>query len=282
VAADDTWRDRAVELDGVRVRYREAGEGPPIVFVHGVYVGGALWNEVAERLDGFRRILPTWPLGAHRDPAPGADLSARATARRIPALLESLGLDDVTLVGNDTGGGLCLASLGTGHPGLARLGRLVLTNCDSYEHFPPKGFDTMVALTRRVPPLGRLLLRALATGPGRRMFLKAVCASPPSGDRVAAIFEAFATSPAARRDGLRVTQSLEPSVTLDAVSAIEAFGAPVLLAWGDRDKLFPLDHARRLEADFPDARLTVVEGSSTYVMLDAPDRLAGEIRAFAS
>src|SRR5207302_1156867 len=97
----------------------------------GVYVGGSLWQGVADRLDGFCCVLPTWPLGAHADPSPPADLSARAAARRIPAFLELLDLDDVTLVGNDTGGGLCLAALGSGHPGLERIGRLVLTNCDS-------------------------------------------------------------------------------------------------------------------------------------------------------
>ena len=81
----------------------------------------------------MRCIVPTWPLGAHADPAPAANLSARATAKRIPDFLEALDLRDVTLVGNDTGGGLCLAALGTERPGLERIGRLVLTNCDSYE-----------------------------------------------------------------------------------------------------------------------------------------------------
>ena len=146
--------EQAIELDGVTLRVHVTGDGPTIVFVHGVWVAGPLWDDVVQRLDGMRCIVPTWPLGAHADPAPAADLSARATARRIPELLETLDLRDVTLVGNDTGGGLCLAALGTQHPGLQRIGRLVLTNCDSYEHFPPKGFDTMVALMRRSPGLG--------------------------------------------------------------------------------------------------------------------------------
>ena len=277
---DRAWQEGTVELDGVAVRYRASGDGPPIVFVHGVWVGGSLWDDVAERLSGFRCILPTWPLGAHRDPAPDADLSALATTKRIPAFLEALELDDVTLVGNDTGGGLCLAALGTAHPGLERIGRLVLTNCDSYEHFPPKGFDAMVELTRAVPLLGKLLLRGFATGPGRSLFLEAVCVTPPKGDRAASIFEAFATSSAARADALRVTQSLRPSVTLDAVDALRAFTKPVLLAWGDTDKLFPLGHARRLEADFPDATLEVIAGASTFVMLDRPEELAGAITRF--
>jgi pimeloyl-ACP methyl ester carboxylesterase len=110
-----------------------------IVFVRGVGRRAAR-DDVVEHPDGMRCIVPTWPLGAHANPAPAADLSARARARRIPELLETLDLRDVTLVGNDTGGGLCLAALGTQHPGLQRTRRLVLTNCDSYEHFPPEGF----------------------------------------------------------------------------------------------------------------------------------------------
>ena len=212
----------AVVVDGVTVRYHTHGDGPPVVFVHGVYVGGSLWDELVGRLDGLRCIVPTWPLGAHRDPAPDADLSARATARRIPAFLEALDLHDVTLVGNDTGGGLCLAALGSGHPGLERIGRLVLTNCDSYEHFPPKGFDRIAGMARRFPPAVAGLLRLFATKPGQRMFLKSVCTNPPTGEAARRVFEAFPDSKGARRDALRVTQSLEPSVTLDAVDALES------------------------------------------------------------
>jgi len=156
----------------------------------------------------------------------------------------------------------------------------VLTNCDSYEHFPPKGFDVMVKMTRGAPLLGKALLRTFTTGPGGGYFLKSVCVRPPKGERAVAIFEGFAESKATRRDALRVTQSLHPSVTLDALDALRAFTKPVLLAWGESDKLFPLDHARRLEADFTDARLEVIPDASTFVMLDQPDALAKAISEF--
>lgn len=269
-----------VTVDGADIAYREVGSGPPIVFVHGVYVAGALWDDVASRLPGNRCIAPTWPLGAHGPVDARADLSARAAARRIPAFLDALDLHDVTLVGNDTGGGLCLASLGSGLPGLDRIARLVLTNCDSYEHFPPKGFDGLVKLCRVAAPVGRVVLRFLASGPGQRLFLKSVCKRPPTGERVREIFGEFATSSVARRDALRVTQSLEPSVTLEAVDALRAFSKPVLLPWGDADKLFPVEHAERLQADFPNARLQVITRASTYVMLDDPTTLAASIERF--
>jgi pimeloyl-ACP methyl ester carboxylesterase len=272
--------DAVIELGGATIRYRDTGTGPTIVFVHGVYVGGGLWHDVVDRLDGYRCIVPTWPLGAHEDPAPHADLSARAVAAMIPAFLDSLDVHDVTLVGNDTGGGLCLAALATGHVGLGRIARLVLTNCDSYEHFPPKGFDRIASISRKVPAFGRAFIRFLSSKPGRKFFMKAVTVRRPAPDVADRVFGAFATSKAARADALRTTQSLEASITLDSVDALRAFDRPVLLAWGDTDKLFPLAHAERLQGDFPDARLRPIAGAATYVMLDQPDELARAIDEF--
>jgi pimeloyl-ACP methyl ester carboxylesterase len=277
---DDQPPDRSVEIGGATIRYRRVGSGPTVVFVHGVYVAGALWDDVVERLGGFDCIVPTWPLGAHEDPAPTADLSAPACAVRIPAFLEALDLTDVTLVGNDTGGGLCLASLACGHPGLSRIGRLVLTNCDSYEHFPPGSFAKIAAISRKVPPIGTAFIRFLSSSPGRRFFMKAVCLAPPASERADAVFGAFPTSKAARRDALRTTQSLMPSVTLDAVDALRSFDRPVLLAWGTSDELFPIAHAERLQRDFDDASLVPIADAATYVMLDRPDELARAIIDF--
>jgi len=271
------WTNDTVVVDGATVRYRTTGEGPTIVFVHGVYVGGSLWDALVERLPGFRCIVPTWPLGANVDHSPTADLSALAAAARIPHCLAALDLHDVTLVGNDTGGGLCLASLAVDH---SRLARLVLTNCDSYEHFPPKGFDRIAAMSRTLPFMGKAFIKFLSSGPGRKFFLKAVCVHPPTGAAALRIFEGFATSKAARKDALAITKSLQPSVTLDAVPALQAFTKPVLLAWGEHDELFPIEHAERLHADFPNATLVKIADARAYVMIDQPDAVAAAITTF--
>ena len=227
---------------------------------------------------GFRCIAPTWPLGAHSTPTDGADLGAEAAARRIVHFMEALDLTDVTVVANDTGGGLVLASLGD--PGLdtSRIARLVLTNCDSYEHFPPGSFAQIVKLCRVSSRVGGGIVRLLATGPGQSFFLKAVSKHPPSRERQREIFGAFATSGAARRDAVTVTASLDPALTLRAAPAIEAFDKPVTLTWGTEDQLFPLDHARRLRDAFPHATLIEIPDCSAFVMLDAPGKLAEAIR----
>jgi pimeloyl-ACP methyl ester carboxylesterase len=247
--------------------------------VHGVYVTGALWNDVVAELgDGFRCIAPTWPLGAHSKLTDGADLGAEAASRRIVHFMEALDLTDVTVVANDTGGGLVLASLGD--PGLdtSRIARLVLTNCDSYEHFPPGSFAQIVKLCRFSPTVGGGIVRMLATGPGQSFFLKAVSKHPPTSERQREIFGAFATSGAARRDAVTVTGSLDPALTLRAAPAIEAFDRPVVLPWGTDDKLFPLDHARRLRDAFPHSTLIEIPDCSAFVMIDAPGKLADAIR----
>src|SRR5512133_1142640 len=112
------------------IHYRDAGDGPPVVFLHGLLVDGTLWRKVTPLLEGDARcIAPDLPLGSHRI-ALGLD-SEGATpagiARLVGDLLAALDLDDVTLVGNDTGGVISqLVALDHGE----RLGRLVLTNCD--------------------------------------------------------------------------------------------------------------------------------------------------------
>ena len=268
-----------VRVDGLDIEYTDTGTGPTVLFVHGVYVTGALWNDVVAELgDVFRCIAPTWPLGAHNTPTDGADLGAEAAARRIVHFMEALDLTDVTVVANDTGGGLVLASLGDPTLDTSRIARLVLTNCDSYEHFPPGSFAQIVKLCRFSPTVGGGIVRLLATGPGQGFFLKAVSKHPPTSERQREIFGAFATSGAARRDAVTVTGSLDPALTLRAAPAIEAFDRPVVLAWGTEDKLFPLDHARRLRDAFPHATLIEIPDSSAFVMLDAPAVLAEAIR----
>ncbi len=103
-----------IDLPQGRIQYRLAGPqdsaDPPVVFVHGVLVNHELWTGVADELArrGVRSYALDLPLGAHTQAMRAdADLSPQGLARLILAFLEAMGLTDVTLVGNDTGGALC-------------------------------------------------------------------------------------------------------------------------------------------------------------------------------
>jgi pimeloyl-ACP methyl ester carboxylesterase len=270
-------------VDGAHIDYEDTGAGPVVVFVHGVYVTGAIWHRVVTAIgDRARCIVPTWPLGAHEPADSGVDLSAAATARRIVGFVEALDLHGVTLVANDTGGGLVLAALGDPTLDTSRIGGLVFTNCDSYEHFPPGQFRVLVKLCQLSPRLGSAVLGALSTKPGLNVFLRAVCKQPVTEAEKSAIFGSFLTNSATRRQAAAVTASLDPSLTLRAVPAIRAFPGAVTLAWATGDPMFPLDHARRLAADFPNSQLIEIADSLTYVMLDAPEPLAEAISSMVA
>src|SRR5205807_7841675 len=124
------------EISAGRIRYRELGNGSPIVFLHGIVANGALWRRVAPRLAGDHRcVVPDWPLGSHElGLKPGVDMSLPGLADLVGDFLAALGLDDVTLVANDTGGAIA-QWVAIRHP--ERLARLVLTPCDAFANFLP-------------------------------------------------------------------------------------------------------------------------------------------------
>jgi len=273
-----------VVLDDARIEYTDTGAGSPVVFVHGAYVTGALWDDVIASLSAHHRcIAPTWPFGAQRQPVgDGVDVGVIAAGRRIIALLDELDLRDVTLVANDSGGGVLLSALGILGLDWSLVSRLVFTNCDSFEHFPPKSFAPLVKLCRASGTAGALALRALATPPGLAFFKRAVTKNGIAAERDPAIFGGFLRSGEVRRDAVRFSAALNPRHTAAAAPAIEKWSKPVLLVWGTEDDLFPVSHAERLAGAFPHATLRLVEGSSTYVMLDRTDETASAIAAFAA
>jgi hypothetical protein len=103
---------REIKVPAGTIRYREAGTGPAIVFVHGYLVDGRLWDGVAEALaDRFHVVVPDLPFGAHKVPtAPDAALDPPGMATIVDDFIAALGLDDVALVGNDAGGAVPAAS----------------------------------------------------------------------------------------------------------------------------------------------------------------------------
>ena len=96
-----------IELSSGTIDYTDTGgDGPVLVLLHGLMMDASLWDEVFAGLSADHRcVAPTLPLGAHRHAMrPGTDLSLPGIARLVAEFCDRLGLEDVTLVGNDTGG----------------------------------------------------------------------------------------------------------------------------------------------------------------------------------
>ena len=270
-----------VELPQGTVRYRDVGSGPPILFVHAALTNGAFWRNVVPRLASeYRCLVPDLPLGAHRLPLrPEADLSPPGLARLVADFMTALDLRDVTLVGNDTGGAICQMIVAR-HP--ARIGRLVLTNCDAYENFLPPLLRPF-QYGGYVPGFTWVLGRLLRTRLGRRTILATVARTVPEPAVMDAYFAPLGDDPGVRRDLAKVLRGISNRYTLDAARAFPSFVKPVLLAWAPGDRLiFPIRYAHRLRHAFPNARLQEIPDSRTLVPEDQPARLAEAIAAFLS
>jgi pimeloyl-ACP methyl ester carboxylesterase len=263
------------------IKVRDTGSGPPIVFVHGLLVDGTLWRKVVPLLsDEYRCIWPDWPLGSHTTPMHrDADLSPRGVAHLIADALEALELDDVTLVGNDTGGAICQL-LVTERP--ERIGRLVLTNCDAFEHFPPKQFKSLVRLAR-VPALLTASVQPLRLRALRRLPMAyGLLTREPVPDVVTdAWVRPFFSDRAIRRDTVKLLRGVDPADTVAAAERLSEFDRPALLAWGGADKAFRVEWAHRLAERLPQGRVEELPGARTFVMEDEPERLARLIADFA-
>ncbi|HEU5253746.1 MAG TPA: alpha/beta hydrolase [Solirubrobacterales bacterium] len=275
-----TEQRKEIQLPQGPVRYREAGEGKPIVFVHGYLVDGRLWDGVVDRLsDRFRCIAPDWPIAAHRAAMnPDADLTPPGIARLIADFLTKLELEDVTIVGNDSGGAMSQV-LVTTHP--ERIGRLVLTNCDTHENFPPGMFKAMPPLAKL--PGGMFLLSApFRIGALARRAFKPFAKTKIPDDLVASWMEPATSDSAVMRDAAKVTAGMNKRYTLAAAEKLRGSQLPILLTWAPGDKYFPISYAERLAGEAGNAKLVRIPDAKTFVPLDQPQRLAEEIAQFAT
>jgi pimeloyl-ACP methyl ester carboxylesterase len=276
-----------VVLSGGTLNYRVAGPADaarPVVFVHGFLVNGELWTGVAEALAarGVRSYAPDLPLGSHTTAmSPAADQTPRGVARMIIRFLEALELEDVTLVGNDSGGALSQFLIDIDP---SRIGRLVLTNCDAFDKFPPAPFDQMFKAGRSARRLKALLTPMRATRLRHSPLGYGMLVNEPLDPALTRRWvDPCLTDAGVLRDTAAFLRGVDSKELLDVSERLDNFDKPVLLLWGDADRFFKLDFARRLSRVFPDARLVEVAGGRTFHPLDDPASVAAEIdRAFYS
>ncbi|WP_432103099.1 alpha/beta fold hydrolase [Streptomyces sp. bgisy091] len=263
-----------IELSSGSIDYQDTGgEGPVLVFGHGAPMNETQWRKVVPLLDGYRCVLPTLPLGGHRQPMnPDADLTQRGVARLLGEFIERLGLDQVTLVLNDWGGGQFLVSEGRDQ----RIARLALVACEAFDNFPP-GPAKAAAQVCRIPGGVRLLTRLMRMPAVRRarggyggMSLRGI------PDEIMDDWFAPATrSKAIRRDFAKFATGAPDRRTLLAWSEkLRDFERPVLIVWATEDRLMPREHGPRLAELYPQSQLVEIADSSTLIPEDQPEQLA--------
>jgi pimeloyl-ACP methyl ester carboxylesterase len=268
-----------LELAAGPIEYEDTGgDGPVLLFQHGLAMGGSEWREVVADLRADHRcVIPELPLGAHRRPMrPDADLSFDGLTALVLELIERLDLADVTLVVNDSGVGQLVAAE---RP--ERLARLVLTACEAFDNCPPGLPGRNLGLVGKLPGGVNALVQPLRLRPLRRLPIAFGWMSKRVTDeQLDEWLEPLLTQRAIRRDVARFIRSADTSAYERAAERLRSFDRPALVVWAKEDRVMPPEHGRRLAELLPQGRLVEIDDSYTMIPVDQPALLARAIREF--
>ena len=270
---------RTVRLPQGEVAYAEFGEGPAAVFVHGVFLHGALWRNVIEALasteQSRRCIAVDLPAHGRTRLDAGQPINVAAQAEVLLGLCDALGLDQVDLVGNDTGGAVCQV-FAARHPD--RIRTLALTNCDTEGNLPPARFRPAVELARAgglAPILQQLAADLEAARSENGIGIGFEHPDRLTLDDVRSYGMCAATEDAARETE-RFIAALDDADLLDVGDELRRFDRPTLLAWGTDDVFFEMARAEWLRDTIPGAdEIVPIEGGKLFY----PDERGPELAA---
>lgn len=249
-----------------RIAYREHGEGPVALFVHGVLLNAHLWRQQLAHLADVRRCIAV-DLLAHGDTeiAPDQDVSVTANANMLAQFLDALGIDRVDLVGNDSGGGIAqiFAAL---YP--RRVRSLALTNCDAHDNWPPEAFKPFLA-TAAAGGLHEVL-HAMHTD--KDVYRSAQALGPAYEDPQALAdadidiyLRPLLRSPQRTADFQRYLAAFDNVHTRRIESGLRTLAAPTLIAWGTDDVYFDVKWSHWLADAIPGTRRRVeLEGARIF------------------
>lgn len=246
------------------VSYVERGSGPTALFVHGVLLNGYLWRHQLAELSDTRRCIAVDLLAhGHTEANDGQDVSVTANAQMLAEFLDALAIDQVDLVGNDSGGGICQI-FAAAHP--HRLRSLTLTNCDAHDNWPPEAFQPFVAMVA-TGGLENTLRAMRADKAVYREALSPAYERPQdvSDEIIETYIGPFLDSSKRLKELERFVNAFDCRHTLAIEDGLRKLQTPTLVAWGTDDVYFPLEWSRWLQQTIPGTRRRVdFEGARIF------------------
>ncbi len=249
---------RNIEVPSGRISYLEQGRGPVALFVHGVLLNSYLWRHQLAGLSDIRRCIAV-DLLAHGDTeiTPEQDVSVTANARMLREFLDALAIDQVDLVGNDSGGGIAqiFAAL---YP--ERVRSLTLTDCDTHDNWPPEAFKPFLAMAAA----GGLSVTLNAMLSDKQVYRSAGALGPAyerpeqvSDDTIEKYLGPLVRSEQRTRDLQRFLAAFDNSHTVAIQDKLKSLQAPTLIVWGTDDVYFDLKWSHWLADNIPGTRRRV-------------------------
>lgn len=261
-----------VEVDGLPIRYLAAGEGPPMVLLHGAGDNALDWRWVMPTLAATHRVYAPDLPGSPDSARPAADYSPAFFERFVASFVDALGIGRATFVGNSLGGLIALR-LALSEP--ARVGALVLVNSAGLGSEVNPAFTSVnvPGLGEAAIPFWRTPVGAYQRAWGRTALL---FARPPGSAPREWLSEQcrLARSPGYLEAHLTALRALvNPGGQREVlVEQLTSLKLPTLVVWGSRDRVFPERQAREAAARLREGSLAVIPdcGHMPHVECPAP------------
>lgn len=272
---------KSVQTPSGQISYVEEGTGPAALFVHGVLLNGHLWRYQLKGLSDMRRCIAV-DLLAHGDTeiAPNQDVSVTANARMLKEFLDGLRIDQVDLVGNDSGGGISqiFAAL---YP--ERVRTLTLTDCDTHDNWPPEAFKPFLAMAAK----GGLPAKLEAMLADKSIYRSPAELGPAyehperlSDEDIETYLRPFTKTEHRVRELERFLAAFDNQHTLAIEDRLKAFNAPTLIVWGTDDVYFDLKWSHWLASNIPGTRHRVeLQGARLFFPEERWQEFNQELRA---
>ena len=279
---------RFAEVKSGRIAYFEKGQGPAALFVHGVPLNGYHWRHVIDRVQHRRRCIAIDLMGlGYSEIAPSQDVSFTAQARMIAEVLDATGIEQVDLIGNDSGG--AIAQIFAANYS-SRLSSLILTNADVHDGWPPPQVLPLMEHARNgtlagifQPLVERPDLARERYGRGEPVPLFRSYADPSVlTDEVIRLYLQPLLSSKHRIEAFqRYWLGFDNKHTVAIYPALKTLQVPTLIVWGLKDFFFDKKWAYWLKDTIPGAKRVVeVEDARLFFPEDRPDMLAAPMLEF--
>lgn len=265
-----TGASRFVELDGLLVHYRDEGQGPAFVLLHGMGSSLHTWDAWAESLRGkYRVIRMDLPGFGLTGPDPRDDYRIDAYVEFLDRLRKRLELESFAVAGNSFGGQIAW-SYAVAHP--ERVQALVLVDAAGYRIERP----ALVFRLARVPVVSWLMTRL---DPGRITEKTLRDCYADQRKVTPELIERYRKL-ALREGNRRAFVARVATRAKDRTAEIAKVRAPTVVLWGAQDRLIPLDHAYRFQRAIPGAKLVVYQDAGHVPMEEIGERSAADVDAF--
>ena len=276
--SQDWGEQKTFDFQGLKINYYEAGQGPPVLLLHGFGACAYTWRFIIPPLAADHRVITMDLKGFGLSDKPADDRYAiDDQAEIIAAFIRSQDLKDAVLVGNSMGGGVALLTyfkFKGESPG--RIKSLVLIDSAGYDQKLP----WFIAILR-VPGLAQISTGLVPPRTTAQLVLKKCFYDQAKvSEEMIDTYAYYLGLPGAREALIRTARKVVPADLAEVSARFKTIAVPVLVLWGAEDQVVPLKVGRYFKRDIPGAELVILPRCGHLPQEEEPGETVRIVKAF--